>query len=847
MQGQICTLRQVSGSSKASSGGDLRFKLSSKAPIAPQARYRVGTNWHRIGEEIGIAEFAQSRAIELFTPAKQAAPLGMQTNAFQGEFYSLARRQNRDQFSFEMLKVNYQVKCVGGIEMEYMNSLSVNGTSLEFSNTWDCAGLVGNAHTQFESVIYIDREGLQGLLVQDLMRMQVPKKGGSVAADDLNLNEVDDYNAWRGYNQSFKMKPGSPNSGGWNGYNAELSVYRPIYLSKKLKHFYQIILIGVDGSPKTKEFPANYEASPLFLLPDQAVTANLPVPVETGKTAKVLIPVDARFFAKTHKKSLWFKPNGTINSHLAKAKVIFSNSNSVDINLSAASEVLVPNGVTSASIEVTAKAGVADKDLVIDVSSVVDSSITARKITVNVKQGELVKTVGSVNAFLGIEASLPVTFKSELPAGSKIYTNLDKSTTGMTDKFQFCLPNGQCSDINSYSSVIGTITLAAKASGGLVKIKPKANFNVSPVKLYMSTRNVLEDTAMPSGVIMVSNPQLEVAEITSESVTEGAPLPITVKLKNSVVIDQKIRLKFVPGTAVFDEINPVVAAGIGFDAFTLKNNDYADVLIKKNTQNITFNIATKAGVGGNKDKHRSFQIAAKGGAGLEKTSTQTLLQKELIQSVDNADASVGVVTSISVVFKEQLVAGTVIYTNLDKSINEQVDLLQFCPENGSCSNIIAYGSQVNGIPLQVAAARAVVKIKPKAGFDLSLSPVKLYISTLNYREEESAAAGMPSGTMTFKTNPPVIEFTSSSSAKRSLFELGSPPVELDYAIRLSNMTIKSLRPLNKKDNRAYLQQRMASAFGIKAVLTGTDSVTVNGLKYCAFKKDASLIPTPLTA
>ncbi|MBY0445329.1 MAG: hypothetical protein K2Q15_09005, partial [Burkholderiales bacterium] len=28
---------------------------------------------------------------------------------------------------------------------------------------------------------------------------------------------------------------------------------------------------------------------------------------------------------------------------------------------------------------------------------------------------------------------------------------------------------------------------------------------------------------------------------------------------------------------------------------------------------------------------------------------------------------------------------------------------------------------------------------------------------------------------------------------------------------------------------------------------GTYSVTVNGLKYCAFKKDASLIPTPLTA
>ncbi|MGL4604843.1 MAG: hypothetical protein ACRCU9_11920, partial [Iodobacter sp.] len=682
------------------------------------------------------------------------------------------------------------------------------------------------------------------------------KNGGEVAGWVL-LEETVEEGSWSGYFAIMKTKYevsdiSNPNTVGQNSFKSNLINADRHFQSKKIKYFYKLKVqsefMGGAGSPSFKYYPADYQTNPLYFQPDQAISQDLSVAVEAGATKKTLIPINPDFFKKTYNRKLWFKPTGDIASSLDAVKVIFSNGSHTDLNRSAATEVAVPNGVTTAHLEVTAKAGAAAADLGIDVSSLVDNSVAARRITVNVNQSERVQSVGSVTAFLGVEASLPVAFKSELPAGSKIYTNLDKTTNGKTDLFQFCPAGGACIAINAYGSATGTITLAAKASSGVVKIKPKAGFNVSPLKLYMSTRNALEDPAMPSGTITVANPPLEVADVTSTPVVEGEPLLVTIKLKNAVVIDQKIKLKFIPGTAVFDEINPAVAEGTGFNSFTLKNNEYVDVLIKSNTTSITFNIATKPGVAGNKDKQRSFKIAAKGDAGSEYSPDQTIKPKEYIASVANKDVLLGQLTTIPVTFNGVLAAGTVIYTNLDKAMTNQLDQYEFCPEGSSaCVAIPQDGAGTGIVALSQAATKAEIKIKPKASFDLSINQVKVYISTLNYPEGDPAAAGMPSGTMTFITNPPLIEFTSSSPSKSSLFEPGSPPVELNYDIKLSNMPFKSARPLILKNKKAYLQQRMADAFSIKMVLTGADSVNVTGQQYCAFKKDALRIPVPLTA
>lgn len=106
--GQTCVLRTISGEHNVSNGGDIRFMIRSGFPL-PSARFRVGNQWHHMGDSIGLAEFARAKTIDVFIPKlsdlHQLAQAQWQQIITQVEirFYSSARQINGDSFSLAML------------------------------------------------------------------------------------------------------------------------------------------------------------------------------------------------------------------------------------------------------------------------------------------------------------------------------------------------------------------------------------------------------------------------------------------------------------------------------------------------------------------------------------------------------------------------------------------------------------------------------------------------------------------------------------------------------------------------------------------------------------------------
>jgi len=95
--GQVCVLRRVGGESKANTAGEARFRVSAHLRTAEQAqsRYRVSHVWHKLGEPVGLAEFGQSKAIELFIPDTEAGDNKATLNTVNGEFYAPGRSHDR--------------------------------------------------------------------------------------------------------------------------------------------------------------------------------------------------------------------------------------------------------------------------------------------------------------------------------------------------------------------------------------------------------------------------------------------------------------------------------------------------------------------------------------------------------------------------------------------------------------------------------------------------------------------------------------------------------------------------------------------------------------------------------
>jgi hypothetical protein len=111
--GQVCVLRRVGGESKANTAGEVRFRVSAHLSAAEQAqsRYRVSHVWHKLGEPVGLAEFGQSKAIELFIPDTEAGDNKATFNTINGEFYAPGR--SGDRFVIGMRKKSL-VKVNGG-------------------------------------------------------------------------------------------------------------------------------------------------------------------------------------------------------------------------------------------------------------------------------------------------------------------------------------------------------------------------------------------------------------------------------------------------------------------------------------------------------------------------------------------------------------------------------------------------------------------------------------------------------------------------------------------------------------------------------------------------------------
>ncbi|MBY0443939.1 MAG: hypothetical protein K2Q15_01845, partial [Burkholderiales bacterium] len=106
IEGKLCTLRTVQGQHQASTAGDIKFTIRARMP-APNARFRVGQTWHRFGESVGLAEFANSKAIEVFYVPQQHAssavrPLLKLDRMVEAGFYSASRLGRGDRFNLKI-------------------------------------------------------------------------------------------------------------------------------------------------------------------------------------------------------------------------------------------------------------------------------------------------------------------------------------------------------------------------------------------------------------------------------------------------------------------------------------------------------------------------------------------------------------------------------------------------------------------------------------------------------------------------------------------------------------------------------------------------------------------------
>ena len=108
MDGQVCTLRTIAGQHQATSAGDMRFTLRAQFPLET-GRFRIANNWHRLGEPVTIAEFANGRTLDLFIPSslpKEGAPAVRMAQRFEAKFFSLSRQGMGDKLSLQMDRHN---------------------------------------------------------------------------------------------------------------------------------------------------------------------------------------------------------------------------------------------------------------------------------------------------------------------------------------------------------------------------------------------------------------------------------------------------------------------------------------------------------------------------------------------------------------------------------------------------------------------------------------------------------------------------------------------------------------------------------------------------------------------
>lgn len=102
ISGQVCTLRTVSGQHQATTAAGLKFTVQARQPIK-EGRYRIAQRWHRLGEPANVAEFAQSRQIEVFLPP-QSGPANQTKLAqrLQARFYSGLRQNMGDSLTLPL-------------------------------------------------------------------------------------------------------------------------------------------------------------------------------------------------------------------------------------------------------------------------------------------------------------------------------------------------------------------------------------------------------------------------------------------------------------------------------------------------------------------------------------------------------------------------------------------------------------------------------------------------------------------------------------------------------------------------------------------------------------------------
>ncbi|AZN35182.1 hypothetical protein [Iodobacter ciconiae] len=670
--GQVCILRKVGGESKASTGGDVRFRVSSTSLHSTlQARFRVSTVWHKLGESVGVAEFGQSKAIELFLPDVVSQSNEKKSSALtsaNGEFYTPAR--NDDRFVIGMgIKISINLpKLVNqprGGRLDYKPHLSgYNGGGKYIAPAVLNLQSLAVGQT-FKLHAYPETEWWSGFSRPGQGSIWAPAGSPFTCGSSKPLGVNSDGTIPSG-NKDFVFAFYSkerfiPCNGATPFYTPardqqtatwyfgagwfQIYIHRVANSGDQTAFRYPTIIPRVDPTDAgVFDFVGPSENQPSLnpgFYPDRdqgypfpptaAVVASLsatPNPVVEGSTTKVTVTLNKAALANQQVYVKFAGVSADISDLSSKGMLNLQNATSAVADLGAGGSVLVKEGVTQftfdistandadnvvQSFEVRAKAGTAD-------------DAAAPKVAVNIDPISSPAVVASLSA-----TPNPVTEGST----TKVTVTLDKAALANQQVYvKFAGVSADISDLSSKGMLNlqnATSAVADLGAGGAVSLNTGATQFTFDISTADDADNVMQsfeirakagtaDDAAAPKVSVDINPKVMVKSISATSpVLAGEPTLVTVELESpTTTATGQVYLKFVAQSADKDDIVSVVNMNSGSGASGVNDLSVGGpVMVNGNTRIFTFQVPTVADADG---QPQTFVLFANGGA-VESSST----------------------------------------------------------------------------------------------------------------------------------------------------------------------------------------------------------------------------------
>ncbi|MGL4614031.1 MAG: hypothetical protein ACRCVV_09060 [Shewanella sp.] len=468
-----------------------------------------------------------------------------------------------------------------------------------------------------------------------------------------------------------------------------------------------------------------------------------------------------------------------------------------------------------------------------------------------------VTSVSAPTVTAGELATVTVTLNKAAPAGTSVYL---KGIDGTANASDFDGTN-----ISSISAAGGSVDFA---TGGAVTVNPGAtsfSFKVdtkddsdASKETYEMSANVgmsYDSASAKKGTITIepdgggTPTDLIVTSVSSPTVTAGELATVTVTLNKTAPAGTTVYLKGISGTAgpndfdsafisdptgtssIVNFINGGTVAVEGVSSFSFKVDTRSDA----DTSSETYEMSANVGSSYDSASAKKGTITIEPDGGGSPTDL-------IVTSVSSPTVTAGELATVTVTLNKVPPARTFVHL---KGINGTANSSDFdsnyTSEPMGTSNITNFVS--GGAVAIEGVSEFSFKVDTRSDADTSSETYEMSANVgMSY---DSASAKKGTITIEPPVLPPSIAFTSSPiPVKARFFSQGKPSVELDWGIRVNNVTRAAPVLAKKSDVKAYLQQRALSAYTVIARVE-MPSTRVSGYDYCAFTNQASnLVAVP---